>query len=50
MHCKDTNFSWVFGFFGGGKIFFVYLHGGRFGAVGVRCCGGVSRVVSVTME
>jgi hypothetical protein len=30
MHCKDTNFSWVFGFFGGEKIFFVYLHGGCF--------------------
>lgn len=31
MSCKDTNFSWVFGFFGGEKIFFVYLHGGCFG-------------------
>ena len=30
FYCKDTNFSWVFGFFGGEKIFFVYLHGGCF--------------------
>ena len=31
MSCKDTIFSWVFGFFGGEKKFFVYLQGGCFG-------------------
>ncbi len=50
MSCKETFFPGLSGFLAGKNIFLYICRVGGFGAVGVRRCGGVSRVVSVTME
>lgn len=50
MHCKDTNFSRVFGFLAVKKNFLYICRVDVFGKVGVRCCGAVSRANVLTIE